>query len=74
MCQQAGISRTFTNHSFCAYGTTTMFNAGVSQKLVQERAGHRTLKAFHQYIRSSAKQLLDVLNIMSGNVSTVYPL
>ena len=35
MCQQAGISETFTNHSLRAYGAT-MFNAGVSQKLVQE--------------------------------------
>ena len=37
MCQQARISGTFTNHSLRAYGATTMFHAGVSQKLVQER-------------------------------------
>ena len=53
MCQQAGISGTFTNHSLRAYGAITMFNAGVSQKLVQERTGHRSLKALHQYERSS---------------------
>ena len=40
MCQQAGISGAFTNYSLRAYGTTTMFSAGVSQKLVQEQTGH----------------------------------
>ena len=44
MCQQDGISGTFTNHSLRAYGTTTMFNAGVSQKIVQVQTGHRSLK------------------------------
>ena len=37
MCQEAGLSQTYTNHSLRAYGTTTMFRAGVAQKLVQQR-------------------------------------
>ena len=33
MCQQAGISGTFTNHSLHAYGATTMFIAMFLRKL-----------------------------------------
>ena len=44
-----------------------MFRAGVSQKLVQQRTGHKSLEALHQYERPSEKQLLDVSNIMSNN-------
>ena len=64
MCQEAGISQTY---NLRAYGTTTMFRAGVSQKLVQQRTGHKSLEALHQYERPSEKQLLDVSNIMSNN-------
>lgn len=66
MCQHVGISGTFTNHSLRAYGTMTMFRAGGSQKPVQQRTGHKSLEALHQYEHSSERQLLDVSNIMSA--------
>ena len=66
MCQEAGTSVTYTNHSLRAYGTTTMFRAGVPQKLVQQCTGHKSLEALHQYERPSERQLLDVPNIMSN--------
>jgi len=54
----------FTN---VLYGTTTMFRAGVPQKLVQQCTVHKSLEALHQYERPSENQLLDVSNMMSNS-------
>ena len=32
---KAGITGNFTNHSLRAYGATTLFQSGVSEKLIQ---------------------------------------
>ena len=66
MCQEAGLSTKFTNHSLRAYGVTTLFQAGVSEKLIQQRIGHRCLEALHQYERTSESQLADVSNVISN--------
>ena len=65
MCRSAGISETFTNHSFRAFGATKLFQTGVSEKLIQQRTGHRSIEALRQYERTSTAQLMDVSNIMS---------
>ena len=49
MCQEAGICGNFSNHSLRAYGASSMFQAGVPEKLIQQRTGHRTLEALRQY-------------------------
>ena len=36
MCVKAGITANYTNHSLRAYGITTMFQAGVSEKLIKQ--------------------------------------
>ena len=65
MCNNAGISDGFTNHSLRAYGATTLFHAEVPEKLIQQRTGHRSVEALRHYERTSQSQLLDVSNIMS---------
>ena len=66
MCSQAGLSTEFTNHSLRAYGATSLFQAKVPEKLIQQRTGHKSLKALRQYERTSDCQLLDVSNIASN--------
>jgi len=44
------------------------FQAGVSEKLIQQRTGHRSIEALCQYERTSPLQLLDASNTMA-NVS-----
>ena len=66
MCQVAELFTNFTNHSLRAYGATTLFQAGVSEKLIQQRTGHRCLEALRQYERTSESQLADVSNVMSN--------
>ena len=65
MCSNAGISERFTNHSLRAYGATTLFQAEVPEKLIQQRTGHRSVEGVRRYERTSESQLLDISNIMS---------
>ena len=67
MCSQAGLSTDFTNHSLLAYGTTSLFQAHVPEKPIQQRTGHKSLKALRQYERTSDCQLLDVSNVVSNS-------
>ena len=47
-----------------------MYQAGVSEKLIQQRTGHRSLDALRKHERTSDVQLLDVCNVISGNRPT----
>jgi len=67
MCAEAGITTNYTNHSLRAYGATTMFQAGVPEKLIKQRTGHRSLESLHQYEHTSESQLLDVSNVVSSD-------
>ena len=55
-----------TNHSLRASGATEMFRAGVPEKIIQERTGHRSLKALRLYERTTANQHLSVANVLSS--------
>jgi len=72
MCANAGLQK-YTNHSLRAYGTSTLFQANIPEKLIQQRTGHRSVEALRQYERTSSAQLLDVSNIMAGAVSNPPP-
>jgi len=71
MCAKAGVS---TNHSLQTYGATTLFWSGVSEKLVQQRTGHRSVEVLQQYKGTSESQLVEISNIISGENSTGKPL
>ena len=52
MCEQAGL-KPKTNHSLRATGATTLFNAGVPEKLVQKVTGHRSIECLRRYEKTS---------------------
>ena len=56
-----------TNHSLRATGATEMFRAGVPEKIIQERTGHRSLKALRTYERTTAAQHLSVASVFSSS-------
>ena len=56
-----------TNHSLRASGATEMFKAGVPEKIIQERTGHRSVKALRTYERTTAMQHLSVANVLSSS-------
>ena len=56
MCTEAGTAGRKTNHSLRAYAATELFNAGISEKVIQERSGHRSLEGLRKYERISEQQ------------------
>ena len=43
MCSDAGIEGKKTNHSLRVNGASTLFEAGVPERVIQQRTGHRSL-------------------------------
>ena len=64
MCVEAGITTNYSNHSLRAYGATTMFQAGISEKLITKNRPQIT-GVLHQYECTSETQLLDASNVVS---------
>ncbi len=71
MCSKAGIEKK-TNHSLRATGATRMFEAGVPEKLIRQRTGHRSLDALRIYERSSIEQQRAVLQIVSATENFIF--
>ena len=55
-----------TNHSLRATGASMMFQAGVPEKIVQERTGHRSLEALRMYERTTTTQHMEVSRVLSA--------
>ena len=66
MCKEVGILGNKTNHSLRAYSATALFHAGVPEKLIQDRTGHRSLKGLHKYEKISERQKEDACRALSG--------
>ena len=49
MCQEAGIEGEKSNHSLRVAGTSSLFAAGVPEKIIQGRTGHVSLSALRRY-------------------------
>ena len=65
MCAETGIGGHKTNHSLHAAGASELFEAGVPEKNIKERAGHRSLEALRIYKRTSKQQNKAVSVILS---------
>ena len=57
MCLQAGIPGNKTNHSLRAACATQLYEAGIPEKLIQDRTGHRSLSSLRRYEKPSEMQL-----------------
>lgn len=69
ICQEAGIEEK-TNHSLRATGTMSVFQANVSEQVVQKTTGHRPLQALQSYERVSADQHGEVMPAQPSAVTT----
>ena len=56
MCAQAEIKWNKTNHSLRASGITSLFHAGISEKVIQDCSGHRSLDGLRKCERVSEEQ------------------
>ena len=56
-----------TNHSLRATGASELLQAGVPEKIVQERTGHRSVEALRMYERTTTTQHMAVTRILSAH-------
>ena len=66
MCQEAGITGKKTNHSLRVSGATTLFDAGVPERIIQQRTGHRSIEGLRIYERVTNEQEKAVSKILTG--------
>ena len=72
VCKEAGIQGHKSNHSLRATGATELFIAGVPEKIIQERTGHRSIECLRMYERTTQKQQQAVSNILSEREETSF--
>ena len=72
MCKAADIKGHETNHSLRATGATELYTAGVAEKIIKERTGHRSLECLRMYERTSTKQHKAVSRVLSSSSGTNY--
>ena len=65
MCKEANIPGNKTNHSLRAYAATEMFHAGIPEKVIQDRTGHRSLDGLRKYETISEKQKEEACKILA---------
>jgi hypothetical protein len=72
MCKLTEIPGHHTNHSLRATGATELYTAGVPEKIIQERTGHRLVECLRMYEHTSDKQQHAVSNILSSSSELNY--
>ena len=72
MCHDTAIGGRKTNHSLRATGASELFAAGVPEKIIKERTGHRSLQALHVYEHTTSLQHQAVSTILSSSNKTTF--
>ena len=49
MCENAGITSNKTNHSLQITGATALLDAGVPERTIQNKNGHKSVEALRLY-------------------------
>lgn len=66
MCSEAGILGSKTNHSLRVLGATSLFDAGVPERIIQQRTGHRSIEGLRIYERVTDEQEKAVSKVLTG--------
>ena len=72
MCSDGGVTGRKTNHRLRATAATQMYEAGVPEKMIQERIGHRSVTALREYERTSMSQTMAVAKVLSASEKRSY--
>ncbi|XP_071123986.1 uncharacterized protein KIAA1958-like [Mytilus edulis] len=67
ICNKAGLSGNFTNHTGKCTCATTMFQSGIVGQTVMSRTGHCSVQGVRKYKRPSDDQLRDISNVLEPN-------
>ena len=66
ICEEAGVTGRKSNHSLRVTGATTLFAAGVPERVIRSRTEHSSLDALRKYERVSEKQEEAISKILTG--------
>ena len=72
MCSESGVNGEKTNHSLRATGISDLYQAGVPEKVIQERSGHLSISGLRQYERTTLGQQQAVSRILSSREGTTF--
>ncbi len=72
ICKDAGIAGKKTNHSLRATGASELFAAGVPERIIQERTGHRSIEALRLYEHPTEQQHQAVSTVLASRTPTSY--
>lgn len=72
ICKEAKVNGKKTNHSLRATGVSNLFQAGVLEKLIQQRLGHHSLEGLRQYQRTSLDQEKTVSRLLTSGSTVAY--
>ena len=72
ICKEGNIAGNKTNHSLRATGTSSMFEAGVPEKIIQERTGHLSLTGLRQYERTTVEQQRAVCKVLAADTKAAF--
>ena len=61
-----------TNHSLRATGAIELYLAGVPEKIIKERTGHRSLESLRMYEKTNTSQHKAVCNILTSKKDTKF--
>ena len=64
MCGEVGLVGNFTNHSGRATAITGMYDAGLPEKGIMQRSGHRSIEGVRAYQREDANNKIVVSNVL----------
>ena len=70
MCGEAGLVGNFMNHSGRATAITRMYEAGLPEKEIMKRSGHRSTEGIRVYQRENPNKIA-VSNVLSSSKSEV---
>ena len=71
LCAEAGVGGNKTN-PLHATGASTLFQAGVPEKIIQQRSGHLSLHGLRHYKHVTAEQQLTVCHVLSSSENTTF--
>ncbi|KAK3705188.1 hypothetical protein QZH41_013984 [Actinostola sp. cb2023] len=66
MCNDAGLEGNFSNHSGRVTGITRMYQAGLPEKLIMNRSGHRSIEGVRAYQRENPNDVSRVSHALSS--------
>ena len=67
MCRDAGLVGNFTNRSGRATAITRMYDAGLPEKSIMQRSGHRSIEGVRAYQREDPNNKIVVSNTLSSS-------